>query len=630
MRPPKLILAGGLLVVLALYSMGWSGTLHFDDGANLNGLHGISDFASGLQFVFSGESGPTGRPLSLATFALQHESWPDPRPFLIFNSVLHILNGVLCFLLLRRLLGWMLEDRRAAEWLAVIVTLVWAASPFLASSTLVVVQRMTGLSAFFALLALNIYTIARVGYRPGSWRANLCLATIAGTGTVMAGLAKENGFLLPVFLLLIEWLLVSNARITIRPLHKGFFWVVLMTPVGLILGFLLMQGLSAGGYLYRDFTLTERLLAQPRALFDYIRNLLIPATESITPFHDAYAHSTGLFNPVTTIFAIAGLVLLIGLAWAVRRQWPVVAFGILFFLGGHLLESTGVPLELYFPHRNYLPAIGFYLAVVASVYYLFSRFKVIRRLPFALAAGYFLGFLYVLGLGTSLWGNRLMAAEMWHIHDRESVRAAVYLYRFYQDENDFIIARRLNQRFQEQHPENALFALQALGLCEQDSAIYSHKVENAISALENEQYLQVKHVRPIQQLSAKPSEPLCGHMNVDAVEGLINAALKGEDKVIHPQAMLSLYFSQAQIHHFRGAYAKAIESLRESLEINPRLDIALEIAYLYRKDGQERLAIDFLEQMIANPPVNLPASIVWHGKLRDRLEELAGENAGSY
>ena len=629
MRLPKLILAGGLLVVLAAYSMGWSGTLHFDDEANLNGLHGISDFASGLQFVFSGQAGPTGRPLSLGTFALQHESWPDPKPFLIFNSVLHILNGVLCFLLLRHLLGWILEDRRGAEWLAVIVTVVWAASPFLASSNLVVVQRMTGLSAFFALLALNIYTIARMRYRPDSWRSNLWLASIAGTGTVMAGLAKENGFLLPVFLVLIEWLLVSNARITIKPLQKGFFWVVLMAPMGLILGFLLTRGLSAGGYLYRDFTLSERLLTQPRALFDYIRNLLIPATESITPFHDAYAYSTGLFTPVTTILAVAGLVVLIGFAWAVRRRWPVVAFGILFFLGGHLVESTVVSLELYFPHRNYLPAVGFYLAVVVGVYYLFSRFKVVRWLRFAFSGGYVLSFLYVLGLGTSLWGNRLMAAEVWHIHNRESVRAALYLYSFYQDENDFSVARQLNQRFQKQHPENALFALQALGLCEQDSAAYSEKVENAITALENEQYLRVKHVQPIQQLSAKPSEPLCDHMNVDAMERLINAALKGKDKVIHPRALLSLYFSQAQIHHFRGAYAKAIESLRESLDISPRLDTVLEIVYLYKKDGQEELAIDYLKQIIANPPVKLPTSIVWHGKLRDRLEELAEDNAGS-
>ena len=222
MRLPKLILASGLVVVLAVYSMGWSGTLHFDDEPNLNGLHGISDFYSGLRFVFSGGAGPTGRPLSLATFAVQHESWPNPKPFLVFNTLLHVINGLLCFLLLRRLLRWLFTDARSAEWLAVAVALLWAASPFLASSTLVVVQRMTGLSAFFALLALNVYTIARVGYRPDAWRSNLWLAAIAGIGTLLAGLAKENGFLLPVFLLLIEWLLVANARISIKPLNKGF------------------------------------------------------------------------------------------------------------------------------------------------------------------------------------------------------------------------------------------------------------------------------------------------------------------------------------------------------------------------------------------------------------------------
>ena len=134
-------------------------------------------------------------------------------------------------------------------------------------------------------------------------------------------------------------------------------------------------------------------------------------------------------------------------------------------------------------------------------------------------------------------------------------------------------------------------------------------MENAITALENEQYLRVKHVRPIQQISARPSDPLCDHMTVDAMERLINAAFKGEDKVIHPHAKLSLYFSQAQIYHFRGSYEEAIKSLRESLKISPRLDTVLELVYLYRKAGQEQLAIDYLEQMIASPPVNLPESI---------------------
>ena len=72
MRLPKLILAGGLLVVVALYSMAWSGTLHFDDKANLNGLHGNSYFVTGLQFVFSGASGPTGPPFFVIFQVMDH------------------------------------------------------------------------------------------------------------------------------------------------------------------------------------------------------------------------------------------------------------------------------------------------------------------------------------------------------------------------------------------------------------------------------------------------------------------------------------------------------------------------------------------------------------------------------
>lgn len=64
MRLSKLIVAGRLLAVLAVYSMRWSGSLHFDDEVNLDGLYGVSDFVSSLRFAFSGASGPTGRPLS--------------------------------------------------------------------------------------------------------------------------------------------------------------------------------------------------------------------------------------------------------------------------------------------------------------------------------------------------------------------------------------------------------------------------------------------------------------------------------------------------------------------------------------------------------------------------------------
>ena len=227
------------------------------------------------------------------------------KPFLIFNTVLHIVNGLLCFLLLARLLRWFLPDRRQAEWLAVAVALVWTASPFLASANLIVVQRMTGLSAFFTLLFLWFYLVAREGYRPAHIGSNLKLAIIAGAGTLLAGFAKENGFLLPVFLLLIERLLLPNARTSPAPLDRRFLMLILVAPTVAILAYLGYRGLIPSGYEQRDYSVMERLLTQPRVIFDYIRHLVLPMPTGMTPFHDNWQHSTGFLAPITTLFSIA-------------------------------------------------------------------------------------------------------------------------------------------------------------------------------------------------------------------------------------------------------------------------------------------------------------------------------------
>ena len=44
---------------------------------------------------------------------------------------------------------------------------------------------------------------------------------------------------------------------------------------------------------------------------------------------------------------------------------PLVSFGIAWFLVGHGMESTFLPLEIVHEHRNYLPLFGILLAVVS-------------------------------------------------------------------------------------------------------------------------------------------------------------------------------------------------------------------------------------------------------------------------
>src|SRR5690606_11513930 len=59
-----------------------------------------------------------------------------------------------------------------------------------------------------------------------------------------------------------------------------------------------------------------------------------------------------------------GTLLLIGGALALRKREPLLALGVLWFLVGHSLESTILPLELVGEHRNYLPSLGIVLTLL--------------------------------------------------------------------------------------------------------------------------------------------------------------------------------------------------------------------------------------------------------------------------
>jgi len=619
---PKLILAGGLLLLLAIYSMGWSGTLHFDDEPNLNGLYGISNWTDALRFSLSGGSGPTGRPLSLATFALQHESWPDPKPFLIFNTVLHIVNGLLCFLLLARLLRWFLPDRRQAEWLAGAVALVWAASPFLASANLIVVQRMTGLSAFFTLLFLWVYLIARGDYRPERIGANLRLAIIAGAGTLLAGLAKENGFLLPIFLLLIERLLLPGARTGPAPLNRQFLILILVAPTLAILAYLGYRGLIPSGYEQRDYNVIERLLTQTRVIFDYLRHLLLPLSTGMTPFHDSWQHSRGLLSPITTLFSLVGLAVMVGAAWLLRKSWPVVTFGIALFLAGHLVESTTVPLEVYFPHRNYIPAIGLYLAIAYPLFVLAVREAIWRKPAAASVVVYFVLLCAVLGYGTSLWGNRMLAAEVWFVNNRDSVRAAQYLYRYYATEGEVQVATQVNNLSIRNHPGNPVFSVQALGICDMKESVFEEKVARAVRDLENEVAISANVASTIQQIAALATRSDCEHLNIERVERLIHAAMSRDERFVHPRALQNVLLARAQLADQRGDYEAAIGALEQVMAIDPMLDAALLIAYFHLESGNRQAAVEHLSVLVDSPPVGFPESLAWKSRLGPLLEDL--------
>lgn len=363
MRSWQAVAAGMLLAALGLwaYYPGLAGGFVFDDFVNLNALgrYGATrDIEGVLRYLTSGVADPTGRPVAMLSFLADAQDWPaDPRPFKWHNLCLHISNGVLLALLLRRLAtqaGWAPALAAQAAWLA---AALWMLHPLWVSTTLYVVQRHAMLASFFVLLGLHAWLQARASAIVGSARSALwwALAAVPLCG-LLAVLSKPNGALLPVLAVVLEATLLVNSP---QPaaLVRLRRWTVYLPAILVLVSLLAYGWLTGDGYARRDFTLGQRLLTQPRVLADYLGVLGLPGPQSGSVFADGYVASSGWLHPWTTLPCVVGLFSAVFLAVWGRRRWPLASAAVLFFVAGHLVESGVLPLELYFEHRNYLPSM---------------------------------------------------------------------------------------------------------------------------------------------------------------------------------------------------------------------------------------------------------------------------------
>jgi tetratricopeptide (TPR) repeat protein len=305
----------------------------------------------------------------MGSFALNYYfSGENSFSLKVTNLGIHLVTGLLIFLFCRMLME-LVGGRfsRRAGLIAVLVAALWLVHPINLTAVLYGVQRMASLSALFVLVSLILYLKGRLAWRKRQKGMSVLFFLLVLAAAVAGVLSKENALLLPVYFFLLEWLVLSRAGDSsaygnsLSPL-KVLLWIAVPAVVG-VLGLWLFGVLN--GYDARPFTLTERLLTETRVLFYYIGLILLPRPWEFSLFHDDIALSTGLFSPVTTILSILGLIVIIYLAVRMRKRHPLTSFGVLFFFAAHLMESTIIPLELVFEHRNYLASLGVFLAVVS-------------------------------------------------------------------------------------------------------------------------------------------------------------------------------------------------------------------------------------------------------------------------
>ncbi len=447
------LIAAVMLLATLAYFPGLHGPYVLDDDENVRLQPAVAltelnrdSLRSALQ---GNDSGPLGRPLAALSFALNHYAtggFDNTFAFKATNLGIHLLNTLLAYLLILRLLETPVMRVRPVhaqrQLLAVFASALWALHPLQLTNVLYVVQRMNSLSASFVLLGLLVFLHGRQQLATGAKHGLTFMISGIGAGTLLGIGVKENAALLPVYALIVELILFRDENRTKELTHtlRAFYTVTVILPVVFVLAYVAIHPASiTAAYAERRFTPWERLLTESRVLWFYIRLILLPAPSALGLFHDDIPLSTGLFTPVTTAISSTGIFVTLGFAIAMRRRYPAVAFAALWFLAGHVLESSLLGLEIAYEHRNYLPSLGVFFCIAMGLHRVTQINQPLRRGAVVAVATLPLALAFATWNRAHTWTDTLTLAEDSVYHHPLSARANDFVARAILERDDTLV-----------------------------------------------------------------------------------------------------------------------------------------------------------------------------------------------
>lgn len=427
-------------LILLVYSNTFQAAWQFDDKPNIienQRLH-IKDLSpSSLWLTFFAGAGKNvfSRPLANLSLALNwYAGQSDTLGFHIVNTLIHILTAFILYLTCWELLQTPnLKERynvRDIQFIALLGAVLWAINPIQIQAVTYIVQRMASMAALFYVCSIYFYVKGRrdgkdrpATHIPKTPTKRNLLYTASFLCFIFALLAKENAIMLPASLLIVE--VIFFQAFSISAVNRKHY--IVLAGVGCAGVFLVTALYQSGffdfiarGYTTRPFTMWERVLTQPRVVFLYFSQIFYPLPSRLSITHDVIV-STSLFKPWTTLPAIIIILASVAVCIQQMRKWPLLCFALLFFLLSHVVESSILPLELMFEHRNYLPSLFLFLPAAAALKGLYNRYQMENRFMQSILVTFVT--LVIIGLGcftyirnhawqteTSLWQDAMHKA----------------------------------------------------------------------------------------------------------------------------------------------------------------------------------------------------------------------------
>jgi len=302
----------------------------------------------------------------------------DVTGYHVVNLCIHLANGMLVYTFLNlihkapRLAASGLSNRDTGL-LALFSALLFVCHPLQTQAVTYIAQRATSLATLFYLATHVLYLASRFCLS----RKNAVAIGSAAFGTALLAMAtKEIAFTLPLTILLVEFIFFDGSLWQKAVRLSYLFLPALFVPLALI------PTLGARGSLTELFaqltSLTatisrgEYLLTQFRVMLTYLRLLLVPLGQNVDYDYPVYkVLSPGVVASLVVIVALlaAAAYLLVRARQQRQPELYVVAFGVFWFFTALSIESSIIPLpDVIFEHRLYLPSVGFFAALVTTLF----------------------------------------------------------------------------------------------------------------------------------------------------------------------------------------------------------------------------------------------------------------------
>lgn len=351
-------------LAMVIYWPARTGAWVLDDIPNIVLNQRLRDFSDSFQLLLE------RRGISFFSFALNIKLWGlEPAAFRWVNVVIHVVNSLLVVLLLRQLTG------SAWRW-AIVGGLFFLCHPVQTSAVSYIVQRMSLLSAFFALTAILLVDryYLLVGEGRGA-KAKLFLL-ISVFCVFFSFMSKENAVLLPLMFLLLAWFR-GEGRLAAGWRSVVVVWlaisvVAIFSQYNLVVqhftGAATSDGFSGipfykdtGQALYAMLADQDRAFLSIRYFLSQLEVFWVYLGLIFFPLRQALDYSWPIPDLRLSLLHLATLALIVvGLWFACKRRdrFPSLFFGLAWIAIFSVIESSFIPLDPIFEHRLYLPLIG--------------------------------------------------------------------------------------------------------------------------------------------------------------------------------------------------------------------------------------------------------------------------------